>query len=104
MRRLRRNLGSEFTKRRTVVEDGDAPAMRCNREIGCARMNLNVVHAHRRYITNPDPMRSLIERGEDSEMRSSVEQSRIHEILANNFNGIIRRQIAHGQGPGFAKI
>ena len=53
MRRLRRDFRREFAERRAVIENGDAATMRCDREIGCARMNLNVVHAHRRNVANP---------------------------------------------------
>ena len=72
MRRLSRNFGRELAKRRTVIENGDAAPVSRDREIGSARMNLNVIHAHRRNIANPDPMRSLIERREQSEVSSGV--------------------------------
>ena len=94
MCRFRRNFGREFAERRRVIEHGDAAPMRRDREIGRARMNLNIIHAHRRYIADSDPMRALIERREQSEVRSGVKQLRIHQIFANDFHRSICRQIA----------
>src|SRR4029077_10956473 len=70
---LGRNLRCEFAKRDRVVKNCDAAAMRCDDKGGCARMNLDVIHADRRNIAGAHPMRALIERHEHSEVRTRVE-------------------------------
>jgi hypothetical protein len=67
-------------------------------------MNLNVVHAHRRNIANADPVRALVERRKQSEVRPCVKQFRIDQIFAHNFEGSVRRQIADDRLPGLAKV
>src|SRR5689334_22877862 len=104
MRLLLPDLRREVTKRRAVVQNGEAAAVCRNHEVGWARMKLNVVHAHRRNIADADPMSSLIDQSENSEMRAGIEQLRVHEIFANALDRIVRRQIAAYRLPGFAEI
>ena len=67
-------------------------------------MNLDIIHAYRRNIANAHPVRALIERREQSEVRTRVKQFRIDRIFANHFNWIALRKIACDRLPCFSQI
>ena len=92
MRRFCRDLRSQIAQGPRVINDGNAAAMRRNDQIVCARMNLQIVHAHRRGIADSHPMCALIERSEQTEVRARIEQLWIYRIFADNFDRVVRRQ------------
>src|SRR5690349_15286597 len=104
MRGFGRDIWSEFSKWRCVIENRDAATMRGNGKIASAWMDLNIVDPHRRHIANTNPMRSLIERGKNSEVGAGVEQFWSYQIFTHHFHRRVRRQIACDRRPRFAEV
>src|SRR5207244_11470564 len=92
--RLRSNLRSEIPKRNAVIENGNASPVHRNDQIRRARMNLYVVHPHRREIANAHPVAALIKGREHSEVRTRVKQFRIYRVFAHCLDGVSRMKIA----------
>ena len=92
MRRLGHDLRRQLAESARVIENVDAAAMSGDDEIGCARVNLQIVHPNVRQIADPHPARALVEGGEQAKVRSRVEQIWVDRIFAHNFHRIVRRK------------
>src|SRR5256714_5688826 len=104
MRWFTRDFRRQFTEWPRVIEHVDASSMRRDYQVESARMNLQVVHPHRRQIANPDPVHPLVERGERAEMRARIKQFRIYRIFAYYFHRVVRRKVAGNIRPGIPAL
>ena len=89
MRRCR-----ELLQRRDVVGDPDAAPMGGDDEISVARMDQDVVGAHRRIVVHELlPVPAAIERDEQPELGAHVEQILVLRILSDDLHVSVLRQV-----------
>src|SRR5438132_10997382 len=100
MRWFTRDFRRQFTEWPRVIEHVDASSMRRDYQVESARMNLQVVHPHRRQLANPDPLHPLVERSDRGDMRARIKQFRIYRILGPYFARDVRRKAAGTIRPG----
>ena len=88
-----------------VVEDEDAPAMGTDDEVVLALLDREVMNRHRRDAgTQPDPVRTAVDRVEDTVFRPDEEQIALAMMLANDLHRTVRRQVPGDGRPGPAEV